>query len=298
MPRRPGQQLLRNLIYAAARGAARGLTALPPAKARATGRVLGRGVGACLPYERRLAAAHLAQAFPECTAAWQRRTVGAMFAHLGETAVETLHMETLLRKSPPQIDGLEVLQQALAKGRGAVVVTGHIGNWELLAAAVAARGLPVSVVARRIYDPRFDRWMQSLRAAFGIETIVRSDRNATRQLLMALKGNRLLGLLVDQDTDVPSVWAPFFGRPAKTPVAPAKFARRGVPVIAGWDRRLPDGRHRLTFTPVRLPDDPPAAMTTINQRLAAAIAAAPEQWVWHHRRWRSPAPADAVAAQT
>lgn len=250
-------------------------------------RILGRGLGrlaGLLPYERRIATRQLAQAFGECDTAWVRATRRACFAHLGESAVELLYVERALAGTT--CDGWDVLQTALAAERGAVVVSGHVGNWELIAPYLARHGYAITVIARRIYDPRFDIWMRAWRARFGIETIVRDNPGAVKAMLRALRERRLLGILIDQHTNVESVAVDFFARPAATPVAAARLAERGIPVLVATARRTAPWRHHITITAPSLPADRVAATQVLSQQLEARIREAPEQWPWFHRRWR------------
>ncbi len=262
-----------------------------PGIGRRAGRLIGRFAGVVLPFERRIVDENLKQAFPSLTPAERHRIRRQMFAHLGESAVELLFPERVLVAGRCEIEGLEELQAALSTGSGVIVVTGHIGNWEILAAEVGRRGIPLTVVARRLFDDRFDSWMRHWRLRYGIETLTRDEPNAVKTMLRALRGNRVVGLLIDQDTGVPSVWVPFFGRMAKTPDAAARLARRGTAVFVGGAQRIGPYRHRLTLARVDpLPDDPIQATTILSAALQLKIEQAPEQWVWLHRRWKSPPP--------
>jgi KDO2-lipid IV(A) lauroyltransferase len=111
-----------------------------------------------------------------------------------------------------------------------------------------------------------------------------------------LRGNAILGLLIDQDTKVQSVWVPFFGRLAKTPRAAADLAlRTGAVPMLGFATRVGPCRYRISMHDVALPEgDAEDAVVALTAALTAGIEAqirtAPEQWVWLHRRWRSPPP--------
>jgi KDO2-lipid IV(A) lauroyltransferase len=119
-------------------------------------------------------------------------------------------------------------------------------------------------------------------------------------IFRALRRGDLLAALIDQDTKVPSVFVPFFGRPAKTPSGPAMLAlKRRTPVIAGFITRTPHG-HRIKIVRISTEGfEGEAGVTALTARMTAAIEqairAAPEQWVWFHRRWRSQPDAPALA---
>src|SRR6185436_6033974 len=104
-----------------------------------------------------------------------------------------------------------------AAKRPIVIVTGHCGNWELLAAALNQRGLGMAVVARELDDQGLQEALLGFRARFGTRTIVRGTPGAARELLRTLRSGGALGMLIDQDTKVEGVWVDFFGRPAWTP---------------------------------------------------------------------------------
>ncbi|MEO7794558.1 MAG: lysophospholipid acyltransferase family protein, partial [Thermoanaerobaculia bacterium] len=169
-----------------------------------------------------------------------------------------------------------------------VIVTGHCGNWELLAAALNQRGLGMLVVAREIDEPGLQTMLLDLRARFGTRTIVRGTPGAARALLGALRGAGALGMLIDQDTKVEGVFVEFFGRPAWTPVGAAELALRfDAVVLPTFIVRRPDGTHEATIHPeLALPAAPTAATALMTAAIEAQIRSHPEQWVWLHRRWR------------
>jgi KDO2-lipid IV(A) lauroyltransferase len=214
-----------------------------------------------------------------------------VFAHLGTGAVELARV----MRSPdraPRVDLPETsrraLDEALAVGRGVVFAAGHIGNWELMAAELARLGYPISTVAKPSYDPRFTRLIDHFRDRLGVQAIYRGRPGAATAMLRALKRNRVLGLLIDQDTAVPSVFVPFFGRPAKTPLGAASLALRSrAEVVAGSIRRRADGTHEILIERHALPSDETAATARLTAALEARIRSRPSQWVWFHERWKS-----------
>src|SRR5437879_10288008 len=138
--------------------------------ALAAGRGLGMAAHALLATPRRLAVTHIGLAFPELDLATRRRLVRATFRHAGQAFAELSLFETILRRPDyVRLEGVEALDTALARGRGAIAVTGHVGNWELLAAWAAAIGYPITVVVRRVNDLRFPSLMVRFRAAAGAQ---------------------------------------------------------------------------------------------------------------------------------
>src|SRR5439155_26161040 len=145
------------------------------------------------------------------------------------TAMETLVLPSRSRDEIvdliEQVDGWNIVEERLARGNGLIFVTGHLGNWELGGAYLAARGVPMSVVARHMANPLVDRYLTKTRERIGLEVI--HDEAAVRRVPRVLRAGRAVAFLVDQATiGLASTWVPFFGRLAKTPRGPAVFSLR------------------------------------------------------------------------
>lgn len=266
------------------------------------------GWGGVLAYHllgktRALALTHLALAFPEKPEAERRAIARQMFVHLARSAMEITSIEQWddrLTDYVQQRDP-ELLKAAVAQGKGVVFVTGHLGNWELMARLVARVGAPVSAVAKRGGDARLMGLIEAWRSSGGVTTLWREDPSTARALLRVFKEGRVLGILVDQDTKVQGVWVPFFGRPAYTPRAPADLAlRTGAPVLVGTShRRGQNPGDGFLFEVTEVPYDPrPADREAEVVRITAACQAVmeeairrhPADWVWMHERWKTPPP--------
>ncbi len=265
--------------------------------AQRVGGALGALCWWLLARDRKRSLAHLEIAFPEWSAAERKRIARASFRHLGTTLGECLH---LLRRDSKALtsrvvfEGWEHIESARAAGQPIVILTGHCGNWELLAGALATGGLPLAAVARSLDEPGLQRLLAALRERFGTETIERGRDGSARQILAALRRGTALGLLIDQDTDVDGVWVPFFGRLAYTPVGAAKIAlKQNAAVLPTFIERLADGNHRAVVQPpLDLPQDLEPATAAMTLAIEAQVRRRPEQWVWMHRRWkrRPPSP--------
>ncbi|HYH45816.1 MAG TPA: lysophospholipid acyltransferase family protein [Thermoanaerobaculia bacterium] len=296
---RPRANRLRMALLAGLLGALSALLgALSWRGAQRAGAALGRLGWHLAGRDRRRTLDHLALALPELPEPARLALGRACFRHLGTTLAECLH---LLRRGRPavlahvSVEGWEEVESARAAGRPVLILTGHCGNWELLAAAINLRGLGMAVVARPLDDPGLQAMLADLRARFGTPTIARGSEGAARQLLATLRTGGALGMLIDQDTKVEGVWVPFLGRPAFTPVGAAKIAlRQGAAVIPAFIERLSDGSHRAAFHPaLELPDDPETATEVMSRAIEEQVRRVPEQWVWLHRRWRrQPPPMD------
>ncbi|MBN1960604.1 MAG: lipid A biosynthesis acyltransferase [Deltaproteobacteria bacterium] len=247
------------------------------------------------PLERHRALKHLELAMPKLSAKERRSIMRRMFLHLALSAAETVHIDRFIsgtnavQLSP---EHREVLDTALSEGRGVIIITGHIGNWELLAQVVAHAGYHVASIAKPTYDPRLTKLVQQARCRYGMQMIWRGDADVGKKMLGTLRKGGLLALLIDQDTKVPGDFVPFFGRPAYTPTTAASLSLKlSTPVIITWDHRV-NNKHvlhfaRLPFTKSGNHDENIIRLTAaITAELETAIRQHPEQWVWMHQRWR------------
>jgi len=215
--------------------------------------------------------------------------LGKNLAELGWALADPARVDGLMR-----IEGEEHLRAALARGQGAVLITGHLGSWELLAAALVRGGFPLSVIAREANDGRVNEFLVGLRRRFGVRTVLRGSAGAARDILRTLKNGEVLGCLIDQDIQVEGVFVDFFGRPAFTPTGPTTLALRGgAPVVLASCWREADGRHRARLEPPLTLDRGPDLAADVARHTAAftrwleeRIREHPDQWVWIHRRWR------------
>lgn len=192
-------------------------------------------------------------------------------------------------------DSIRRLEAELAGGRGAIVVTGHIGNWELLCARLRRLGLHGAVVGRRRPKDSSSSWLIEMRRAYGITTVPQDG--PPRHLLRILEGGGIVGLLTDLEVRrLDAVWLPFLGRPALTMTAPAALARaQGAPILP-VRCTLESGSDQYTLQvdePLRIDEglERRAATVDLCQRLNRVyerwIREAPEQWAWHQPRWRT-----------
>ncbi len=264
--------------------------------AQRSGRAIGRLAWHLSRRDRNRALDHLALAFPAETAVWRRRVARGCFLHHGTNLAECLlllHRSSADLEGYAVVEGWEEVEATRRAGRPILILTGHCGNWELLAALINVRGLGMKVVAREIESPHLNRLLLALRARFGTGTIERGGAGAARQLLSTLRGGGALGMLIDQDTPVDGVWVPFFGRPSFTPVGAARIAAKlGAAVIPAFIERRADGTHLARFYPaLDLPADETAATAAMTAVIERQVRRAPEQWVWWHKRWRRQPPA-------
>ena len=284
----------RNAFLARAIGVlGRAIGALPVSVALALGRTMGTAAYGVLGTPRRLALGHLAIAFPELSLAARQSILRSTFRHAGQSFVELgLWPKLAPRAGYVRVEGDEAITAALAEGRGLLAVAGHVGNWELLAATMAARGFPITVVARRVNDMRFHALIARFRTGAGLEVLLRDDPAFLTTVRDALRRNRIVALLVDQDTGRGAgVFVPFFGRLARTPPGAALLAlRTHTPIVTAFIERRAGGGHLIRIRPVptdgRGRGEVMALTAKFTAEIEAQIRRAPAEWVWWHERWR------------
>ncbi len=292
-------------------GAIRLLSRLPLGPALALGGLAGAIAYRLARRTRRLALAHLALAYPEKSEAERAAIARAVFVHLGRSALELAAIASFDARLGSYVEFAEptLLREVMGRGAGMVFVTGHVGNWELLARAIARAGVPNAVIAKRNVDPALGRLAERFRAEGGVTTLWREDVSTGRAIIKTLRGGKALGILIDQDTSVQGVFVPFFGLPAFTPRAAADLALRfGAPVVVGTIRRkgprASDG-HLLSL--VEIPYDPRPAdkegevvriTAACSAALEAAIRRSPEEWVWMHERWKTAPPREGATSNS
>ncbi len=242
----------------------------------------------------------IAAAFPELAAAEVEDIAVRSYESLGRTSVETAILPGTPRGEIldriESVEGWQHVEDALAGGRGLIIVTGHIGNWEFGGSYLAARGLALDAVARGMANPVFEDYVNRTRHQIGMEVI--HDRDAVRRTPRSLRANRAVAFVSDHDAlGLASTFVPFFGRPAKTPRGPAVFALRfGAPILFMAAVRLPSRRYKLMIEPVQVARtgdreaDVDAIVLRFTILLENVIREYPDQYFWQHRRWRRQPP--------
>lgn len=280
------------LKTAVARNATAGLQRMP----RAFTSPLATLVGALLwvGFDRRVANENLERVYPGWSTGRRRWTAFRSYARMARSLVEFLHTpkysdaEILDRVT---LDNEGALDEALQGGRGAILLSGHFGNWEWLARRVAATGRPFAVLFREPGDPVLGERLRRTRAAAGIEQI---DHDDMRGAVRWLRKGQVLGIVMDQEPRKSSdgVIAPLFGQPTMTHVGPFRLARMaGTPLLTFFCRATGRGRYRARLEPLPASEaaDPETAMAEdaarFNARLEAAVREDPEHWMWMYKRW-------------
>ncbi|HSG08110.1 MAG TPA: lysophospholipid acyltransferase family protein [Longimicrobiales bacterium] len=289
--------LRHGLEYALFRSATGLLRVLPEGVALRAGALLGWVAAVLLRIRRSDVDRNLALAFPREGQAWRARVARASYSHLGREAVAMfrladLDVEAVVART--RIEGLEALESALAEEKGVVMVTGHLGNWEVAGAALSARGFPLDVVAKGMANRRFGQDLEAARRRLGMRVVDMAV--APREVLRSLRAGRIVALVADQNARDQGIFVPFFGVPAATFRGPALFAlRSGAPMFVGaclrepgWPQRYRIWTVRIDFAPSGDLEGDVARLTEAHTAvLERAVSEAPEQYFWQHKRWKT-----------
>ena len=283
------------------------LGALP----RSAALILSKGA-AVLAYKmlgglRRVARRNLEIAFPDMLEEERDRITRASFVSLGRVLGE---MSQFPKTTPAQLEHLITFEidpdllaeydRAKAEGRGAIITTGHIGNWELFVFAYAAMYEPISYLARPLDNPMIEDLTVALRTRFGNRPI--NKTNAVMTASKILREGGVLGILADVNAHPKEgVFVPFFGVPACTSSGAAMLALRTnsmiVPMCAVWDEKAGKYRafHGHAVEPARTGDRKQDVIETtarFTAEIEKIIRRYPDQWLWIHKRWKTRPPGE------
>ena len=195
-----------------------------------------------------------------------------------------------------QVDFAPGALDSVRRHQPAVMLSAHLGNWELVAQGGVANGIPIMCVAKRIGTPAMTELLTRQRAAIGQEII--PIEGAVRPLIRTLKGGKSVGLLVDQHMGVSEggIWCMFFGLPVCVSTTPATLSRKlGIPIMFVWARPLKGARYRIECSDVFLPDPSvpdPVRTQQLSDAIERVIRRHPSYWCLTYRRWRQISPGD------
>ncbi|MDR2694499.1 MAG: hypothetical protein LBB74_09850 [Chitinispirillales bacterium] len=192
-------------------------------------------------------------------------------------------------------DSLYGIAQACGRGKGIVAITAHLGCFEMLLHLFTRRGLSCFAVGRAFKNPDVNEAVRKMRSGPDIQYIDRSE--STRKIVKLLRQGKVMGVLIDQDTNVEGVFADFLGHTAFTPSSAVHFALKlGIPMFVSVTARLPGDKHHVYVSEELIPidtGDPKADLVAnirrINDIIGGYIRKHPEQWVWMHERWKTKA---------
>lgn len=280
------------------------LRLLPRGGARAVGAGLGRLIWRLLPRLRRVGMRNLQLAYPEWSEAQREATLHACYLHLGRHLAEFCQMSRYTRKNTESFiryEGLAHYLDAQARGRGVLVVTAHLGAWELSSYWHSLMGHPMGILTRKLDNERIDRFVNGIRSQHGNRVLYKDD--FARGLIGAMRRGETVGILMDTNMTPPQgVFVPYFGHQACTGSGLARIAQKtGAAVLPGfllWEPK--EQRYVLHFgkeIELAATGDEEADAVTNTARFTAAVEQyvrhAPSQWLWIHRRWKTRPPGEA-----
>jgi KDO2-lipid IV(A) lauroyltransferase len=192
------------------------------------------------------------------------------------------------------------IDRLLERGKGVIVISAHLGNWEWLSKRAAMEGYSIKVVARQSEDEKFNALTDKVRGTNGYTVHPRGD--SPRALLKQLRENKVVAIVPDQKSE--DVFVPFFGKLAGTVAGPAVLAlKTGAAILPMFCPRQPDGTYQTVYYPAILPEatgdneaDVKRIMAEITADIEDIIRQYPDQWLWLHDRWRVPPPDDSQMA--
>lgn len=250
--------------------------------------------------KRAIAKESLDIAFGESiTAQEKERITKDCFSTLGRSMVELLYFadHPKLIEHKAFFENLHYLQDVLKEGKGAILVSGHIGNFPLMLLRLIQMGIPTSVILRSARDAIIEKDFEKIRSENGLKSIYSMPRVAcVAETLRTLRKNECVFIPCDQNFGTKGgIFIDFFGRKAATPTGPAVFAlRTGAPLVPIFTHRYKDDVHKIIvekpfYIDTKLGDDEAIykCMEKITQMIEAYIRQYPAEWGWFHRRWKT-----------
>ncbi len=271
------------------------LRLLPFRTVQHLGAAAGQFVGVTLGYRRAVTLDNLRNAFPEWDQAKLDAVVRGSFRSVGISLFEFMYLPKMSAADVNEVclvTNAELVRKAYSCGRGALMLTAHFGNWELLAQAFfTSTGIPLHIIvkpqANKLVDEKINRWRTRL--GNGVVSM-----DSIREMLRLLRENKAVGIVADQTAAKESISVPFFGRDVPTYEGPAVLSlKTDTPLIAGFAVRQENGTYEAWFEEVPssdLSEFTPQHVAELTRRHVAltesVIRQHPEQWMWMHKRWK------------
>lgn len=296
---RPGKRLKNWLIYRFILILIGFFNLLPRKLSLFAGESLGSLAYLIFPQPRKVTLQNLKTAFPQLSPDSLKKLSLKVFGSLGKNAADAIRLPKMSWEQIQKLvetEGMEHLEKAYSLGKGVIGITGHISNFELLAAYVSFRGYKLSAIGRELYDPRLDELLIRNRQKMGVQNIYSTA--GVKEVIKVLKSGRMIGVLIDQDTSrVKGIFVDFFGRKARTPVGPMILALKlKVPMVPMAIIQTREASYKIFVgEEIKPPEGKSEEENTcyLTQKctdfLEQIIREYPDQWVWMHKRWlRSP----------
>jgi len=274
------------------------LRLLPFRLALRTGAVIGTLCAWVLPVRRRVMRSNLQRAFGSAISEHHlRKLMRQCYRNSAISAVEFIRLRTRsaaqIKQQVLRTEGEEYYHQVGGTRGGYITLTGHLGNWEFMAAYFSAEGLRLSVIAKPIHNPYVNDYVHQIRREKGCEVI--STEEGMKKIVSRLKAGKVVAFLADQDARKTGIFVEFFGSTASTHTGPALFMTRlRVPILPMFDIRVGLDKHVIIFRPPIYPPqeaDKAEAIRLVTEQhvriLEEMVRQYPEQYFWYHRRWKT-----------
>jgi KDO2-lipid IV(A) lauroyltransferase len=271
---------------------------LPRGMARAIGAMIGAIAFRALGRLRRVGLRNLALALPELTAKEREAILRSEYRNLGLLLAEFCKMPSYTPASASRFiryEGLENYLKALERGKGVLVLTGHLGAWELSSFYHSLMGMPMGMVIRRLDNPLVDAFVNRIRCQHGNRVIHKDD--FARGLIASMRAGETVGILMDTNMTPPQgVFVPFFGVQACTASGMARIAEKtGAAVVPGFLLWEANERKYVLHFGAELPmihtgdaeQDAVSNTAAFTAAIEGYVRQYPEQWLWMHRRWKT-----------
>ena len=292
------KRLKRQVVWSTAQFFDRLLNILPRSAAVWLGSWIGMVAWAILPRDRYRIDRHLRLVYKDQLSEPQRRNLArSFFVNTGKNLVEVVRFRKHFAqeiKPLVEVEGLEHFDRAYRAGKGVIGITGHLGNFELLAAYIASLGYEAGVIGRELPDKRLDQWLVANRQAVGLVDFPTTE--SPRRILAWLKSGKVLGVLIDTDSiRRRGVFVPAFGRLSYTSAGQTILGiRTGAAFVPIVCVRTPGDRYKVIARPAieynaTDPEDELIRSLTLKctKALEQFIADYPDQWIWLHNRWHT-----------
>jgi len=240
---------------------------------------------------RKRTLSNLELAFPEWSDEKRREVAKEVYRHFGRIIAD--FVQTSQRTDQEVLDSMEVigmehLHEAEARNNGIIAITGHFGSWERMAQWLHATGRHITVITRDANQGVLDERVKQMRKGAGMDLLSRGS--AARGALIALKRNKIVGILPDQNSD--EIFVPFFGKQTGYVRGPGILRQStGSPMLTVYAFRTGPGKYRMEISPIVEPepgyDEVEGIARALSKELEKAVRKAPEQWLWMHDRWKS-----------
>ncbi|MCO6431719.1 MAG: hypothetical protein J5J00_12750 [Deltaproteobacteria bacterium] len=252
---------------------------------------LGRFLGSVFSYvptrERRIAELQMRLFLKEH---YSPDLIRRLYAGLGQTLMECINLTPILSRLEQfvETEDSEIIRSVISEKRPIVTLTGHLGNWDLLAAYIIASGIAVTTIGREARSHSLQAILADIRATYGIKTIWRSNSSGVKEIVSDLKSGRVVAALIDQDTDVSSSLIPFFGVPVRCPSGLVAIGKKMDAIITtAFITRGSDSRYKVHVKRLDAEKSIEEILHEYHIELEKHIRHHPEQWVWIHKRWRT-----------